>query len=527
MKEKKSKRGVINEEVKKETFGKKLRFGKKDLSLTAEEIKKKETLLSQGRGWISRERIQRTFLQEQEEEEDRKDLGGEFGSFLKEVSKEVGEKTKNHIYGKKLKTKEEAKESDFKGKAKEEQKAVYQKKRKGRMTEEYAKKNRKNTAVFGGREQGKKPILEKLEKLLGEKRQFHFLLIIFFLVAVILIFSALFSSCAMVGKAVTYAALASSYTAEKEEILETEEAYLALEEEMKDRLDSIEQEYPGYDEYRYEIDEIGHDPHLLAALLTVLFEDYRKEEVEGELASLFLFQYEFTTEEIIERKIRTETVSHWETDLQGNLVEVEQEVEIEEEIRILKVVLNNKGIEGMVEAMALSEDQLQRFRLLEETKGNHPEYFEVVEEAEPVVMRAAGGGYRPRAEYLTKESFRRMMDCAMTYLGTPYVWGGSSPETGFDCSGFVSFVLNNSGNGWEIGRQNVRGLVNICTKIEKEEAQPGDLIFFQGTTDIPGVSHVGIYVGDGMMIHCGDPISFTSIETSYWREHFHSFGRMK
>ena len=204
-------------------------------------------------------------------------------------------------------------------------------------------------------------------------------------------------------------------------------------------------------------------------------------------------------------------------------VTVAYEVEVEYEYHILQITLTNSGIGAVVAGAGLTEDQMERYQILLSTKGNKAYLFEDSIYANPSDDYL---DYDVPGEYFTDIEFGNMIHEAEKYLGYPYVWGGSSPSTSFDCSGFVSYVINNCGNGWNVGRQTANGLKNCCSIIRPEEAKPGDLVFFQGTYNTSGASHVGIYVGDGMMIHCGNPISYASIETSYWEEHFYCFGRL-
>lgn len=263
----------------------------------------------------------------------------------------------------------------------------------------------------------------------------------------------------------------------------------------------------------YALDEIGHNPYELAAYLTVVFEDYTREEVQAELVRLFEEQYDLELDEEVE--IRSYTT----TDEDGNTSTVYYEY------RILNVTLTNYGLGNVIASSRLTAEQWERYKVLLETLGNRSYLF-----GEDVSSAPGGGGeytdYDIPGEALTDTAFANMVREAEKYLGYPYVWGGSSPSTSFDCSGFVSWVINNCGNGWSVGRQTANGLKNLCDIIPPSEAKPGDLIFFQGTYNTSGASHVGIYVGNGMMIHCGDPISYASIETNYWQQHFYCFGRI-
>ena len=324
--------------------------------------------------------------------------------------------------------------------------------------------------------------------------------------------------------------VASSYTAQDNDILTVEANYVALEEALQEQIDAIESDYPDYDEYRYNLAEIGHDEYELASYLTVLFEDYTPSEVSSTLQNIFDAQYELTITPITEIRTRTETRYRDETRYreEGGVlvpytVTVAYEVEVEYEYHILQITLTNSGIGAVVAGAGLTEDQMERYQILLSTKGNKAYLFEDSIYANPSDDYL---DYDVPGEYFTDIEFGNMIHEAEKYLGYPYVWGGSSPSTSFDCSGFVSYVINNCGNGWNVGRQTANGLKNCCSIIRPEEAKPGDLVFFQGTYNTSGASHVGIYVGDGMMIHCGNPISYASIETSYWEEHFYCFGRL-
>ena len=267
----------------------------------------------------------------------------------------------------------------------------------------------------------------------------------------------------------------------------------------------------------YDLDEINHNPYELAAYLTVKFEDYTRDEVQATLQWLFEQQYELTRTEVVE--IRTRTTSS--TDPETGETTTEEE---DYEYYILNVKLRNKGLNSVISNSGLSEDDMERYRILLQTRGNRPDIFGNDIYATP------GGEYTDYdipGEALTDTRFANMIREAEKYLGYPYVWGGSSPSTSFDCSGFVSYVINHCGNGWSVGRLTANGLMGVCDIIPKSSAKPGDLIFFQGTYDTSGASHVGIYVGNGMMIHCGNPISYASIESNYWQQHFYCFGRIR
>ena len=333
----------------------------------------------------------------------------------------------------------------------------------------------------------------------------------------VLVIAASLTSCGAGAGGISNMTLASSFTAQDDAIVAVNNDYKALESALQTKIDNIESAYPGYDEYNYNLNEISHNPFELAALLTVLLEDYTEEEAQAKLQTIFDYQYELK----IEKKVETRTKTVTKTDPDTG---EEYEKEVEYKYYILNVTLINHGIEKAVDSMGLTDDQKQRYEILLETYGNKKYLFE-----DDVYSVSEPGDYQDYdipAEYLTDTEFGNMIHEAEKYLGYPYVWGGSSPDTSFDCSGFVSYVINHCGNGWNVGRQTANGLLNNCTRVSKNNAKPGDLIFFQGTYDTSGASHVGIYVGDGMMIHCGNPIQYTSINTSYWQSHFYTFGRL-
>lgn len=371
--------------------------------------------------------------------------------------------------------------------------------------------------------QGAKTLLERLKEF--AVRHTHAMIIILVFALLFLMISGAFSSCSAVVQGGTSSLLGTSFTATDEDITGTNEDYKALEAALKNEIDNIESTHPGYDEYRYQLDEINHNPYELTAYLTVLFEDYTRAEVQETLQALFDRQYTLTLEEEVEVRTRTETRTHTVTDPEtGETSEEEYEVEVEYNYYILNVTLRNNGLGTAIATSGLTEDQQERYNILLQTQGNRPYLFEDDIYATPTGPYT---DYDIPGEALTDEKFANMIHEAEKYLGFPYVWGGSSPSTSFDCSGFVCWVINNCGNGWNVGRTTANGLMSSCDIIPASEAQPGDLIFFQGTYDTAGASHVGIYVGGGMMIHCGNPISYASIETSYWQSHFYAYGRIR
>lgn len=336
-----------------------------------------------------------------------------------------------------------------------------------------------------------------------------------FLLLIVMIFTGL-SSCAAILQGGVTSVVGTSYTAEDEAIREVEADYKELEKDLREEIADIESDYPDYDEYQYHLDEIGHNPFALASYLTAKLYDYTRQEAQAELQALFEKQYTLTLREEIQTRYRTETTTDPDTG------ETTTE-EVPYDYYILHVTLTNKNIETLAGEL-LTPEQKEMFDIYMETKGNKPDIFGEDYAATP------GGGqytdYEIPPEALSDERFAAMIAEAEKYLGYPYVWGGSSPSTSFDCSGFVCWVINHSGAG-SVGRTTAQGIFNYTTPIAPSEAKPGDIIFFTGTYDSgSAVSHVGIYVGNGMMIHCGNPISYASVNTPYWQSHFYSYGRL-
>lgn len=337
-----------------------------------------------------------------------------------------------------------------------------------------------------------------------------------FLLLIVMIFTGL-SSCAAVIQGGVSSVLGTTYTAEDEAIRQVEADYKELESGLREEIADIETDYPDYDEYQYHLDEIGHNPFALASYLTAKLYDYTREEARAEIQALFEKQYTLTLREEIQTRYRTETTTDPDTG------ETTTE-EIPYDYYILHVTLTNKNIETLAGEL-LTPEQKEMFDIYMETKGNKPDVF-----GEDYAAGTPGGGeytdYEIPPEALSDERFAAMIAEAEKYLGYPYVWGGSSPSTSFDCSGFVCWVINQSGAG-SVGRTTAQGIFNYTTPIAPSEAKPGDIIFFTGTYDSgSAVSHVGIYAGNGMMIHCGNPISYASVNTPYWQSHFYAYGRL-
>lgn len=346
----------------------------------------------------------------------------------------------------------------------------------------------------------------------------------------VLVIAGSVSSCSVLINGGGNVVLGTSYTAEDEDLKGVETDYTKLEDKLRKQIDRIETDHPGYDEYRYNLAEIGHNPYELASLLTVEFENYTRSQVQARLQSIFEAQYELKLEEKVEIRTRKETrVGYRYNPITGTGHTYTYQVTVQYEYKILNVTLLNRGVDYVARNSGLTDDQLERYEVTLECRGNRDDLFAGIAFATPDGAGSSGEyqDYDIPGEALTDEKFRKMITEAEKYLGYPYVWGGSSPSTSFDCSGFVSWVINHCGNGWNVGRQTANGLMGKCDIIPKSEAKPGDLIFFQKTYNTSGASHVGIYVGNGMMIHCGSPISYAFIETSYWRQHYYCMGRIR
>lgn len=346
----------------------------------------------------------------------------------------------------------------------------------------------------------------------------------------VLVIAGSVSSCSVLINGGGNVVLGTSYTAEDEDLKGVETDYTKLEDKLRKQIDRIETDHPGYDEYRYNLAEIGHNPYELASLLTVEFENYTRSQVQARLQSIFEAQYELKLEEKVEIRTRKETrVGYRYNPITGTGHTYTYQVTVQYEYKLLNVTLLNRGVDYVARNSGLTDDQLERYEVTLECRGNRDDLFAGIAFATPDGAGSSGEyqDYDIPGEALTDEKFRKMISEAEKYLGYPYVWGGSSPRTSFDCSGFVSWVINHCGNGWNVGRQTANGLMGKCDIIPKSEAKPGDLIFFQKTYNTSGASHVGIYVGNGMMIHCGNPISYASTETNYWRQHYYCMGRIR
>ena len=334
--------------------------------------------------------------------------------------------------------------------------------------------------------------------------------------------SAGISSCSSLFSGGITSVISTSYVSEDADMLGAEADYAALEAELQSRIDNIERDHPGYDEYRYDLDDIEHDPYVLTSILTALHLEYTRAEVQSTLAMLFERQYTLTLTEETEVRYRTERRTGTYTDAEGNTQTYTYTVEVPYNYYILNVKLENFNLSHLP-VYIMTEEQLSMYAVYMSTLGNCSDLFPHSAYPNASTLREPTY-YDIPPEALEDETFAAIIAEAEKYLGYPYVWGGSNPNTSFDCSGYVSWVINHS--GWNVGRLGAQGLCNICTPVTGAQARPGDLIFFKGTYDTPGVSHVGIYVGNGMMIHCGNPISYANVNTTYWKNHFYAYGRL-
>ena len=341
------------------------------------------------------------------------------------------------------------------------------------------------------------------------------LVAIIVIVALFLVFQAFKVEILTMFGSMSETTVAGTYTAYDEDIIGVNSDYNKLEKELRKTINNTETDFPGYDEYEYKLEEIGHNPYELISYLTAVYENFTRRGMKEVIKELFNSQYNLSYSSREETRYRTVT----KYGIENGEVYSYQEIE-SYTVSILTVKLNNRGLGKVIEGKPLTEVQRARYNLLLETKGNKPDLFEDlytdVEIPEDLEVPP---------EALTDQTFAAMIAEGEKYLGRAYVWGGSSPSTGFDCSGFVCWVLNHS--GWSVGRTDCNGLKAKCTVVSAEEAKPGDLIFFKGTQkNKAGATHVGIYCGDGIMLHCGNPIQYTSINTNYYKKHFLCYGRL-
>ena len=540
-------------EDKRAYVGEKLRSGKKDVSETRAELLENTRIKKQSRSKttqmsyaIAAETVHRVSDvtnadNTQENEED----------VASQIVKESENATQNTLiskkqkYGRKLHDKQRIKEIEGETSSESKSKLGERKHKKGdspKSKKDEALRNEKSKEIQKLRLKakmqregyGKAPgkglqnigerITDKVQDFFSEmaKKVIQFVsenpigvIVALLLLVIVLAITSGMSSCSMIGGGASDATIATTFTADDEDILAVDDDYTELEEGLQEYIDEFEANNPDYDEYIYMLDEIGHNPFELAAILTVLYESYTENEVQEMLEYIYKNQYVVTVTEKTESRTRTV----YDPDLGTERTE-------EFECRIAVVTVENRGIDAVVRDMNLSEDDMSRYELLLETYGNKKYLFE--NDIYAIKDRGVYENYKIPSEYLTDKEFAGLIKEAEKYLGMNYVWGGSTPEEGFDCSGFVSYVINHSGNGWNVGRPTANGLVNKCTKISVNNAKPGDLVFFKDTyKGAPsGASHVGIYVGNGMMIHCGNPIQYTSIKTPFWQSHLYTYGRL-
>ena len=349
------------------------------------------------------------------------------------------------------------------------------------------------------------------------KSNAHVLLIVgVFLLLLLLVMSA-FSSCSILFSGTTQVSGQTIYTAEDRDIRGVETDYKKLEKELDKKIKRTPTDHPGYDEYRYHLDAIEHDPWQLTSFLTTLYDDYTRSDVQAKLKETFAKQYKLTTWVEVQTRYRTVVMIDIFTGIPYT-------VQVPYEYRIFHTKLVNKGLEIVIRE-ELDADQWKRYEIFQDTLGGRPYLFKGgLPPGGPDGSGTPGIDYQVPAEALTDEEFAAIYKEAQKYVGTPYVWGGSTPDTGFDCSGYVCWVYNQ--NGYNVGRTTANGLWNKSQHISEAEAKPGDLVFFEGTYDTPGKSHVGIYLGNGMMVSAGDPIKYANIHSSYWQKYLSGFGRL-
>lgn len=544
-----------NETSRAEAMRKKLRTGKADTAETKLEIKKTAKIHKQGRKAARKNIAVNAEIRHQlNEANEDQNAGGDAiiaGSQVAEagiysIKKKGGKGTDANGYSVKLHRSrhgEAAGGTGAKNATVAEGDAVKHQAQKNLMKKEIQKQAFKERARETANASGgfMKKFVDKAEDMAGrlaemvaefiEEHPLGFLIAGAVLI-IVLVISGTLSSCSLMAGGGGNSILATSFTAQDADIIAVEGDYVSLETDLQNTINRIEADHPGYDEYQYDLSEIAHNPFELAALLTVLYEDYTESEVQSMLQTIKDYQYTLTLTQVVETRTRTEertgtrTIHH--ADGTTTTEEYTYEVEVEYDYYILKTKLTNNGIQAAVNALGLTEEQLQRYAVILEMRGNKPDIFGDNPYANPGVSEEYQD-YDVPAEYLTDQQFANMLNEAERYLGYPYVWGGSSPSTSFDCSGFVSYVINNCGNGWNYGRLTANGWKNTTARVNASDVKPGDLIFFQGTYDTSGASHVGIVVdpANKIMIHCGNPIQYASYDSNYWRQHFYCYGRIR
>lgn len=496
------------ESANRKRMREKLRHGKADNSISPAEARKRQLIRKAARKEIYAEAALFGKLHSKIGEHEQDNVGVEAANRTTEGVETAYRMVETACYSRKLRM--ERKKNNMTGEGSNPKSKAAQKQAAKKEADANSKKAGKNAKSAGTKAAKEvKQASGKLAEFVSEHPKV--VIVILVLALVVILLSVMFSSCGMIAGSMSGSTIATTFTAEDTDILAVEADYRALEEKLQEKIANTERDYPGYDEYRYNLSEIAHNPYELAAILTILYEDYTRDEVQEKLRELHQKQFILTYEEIIETRTR-------ET---GEYNDDGTPITQEYDYYILSVTLENKGLSQVVHELGFTADQMERYEILLETKGNKAYLFagDIYAYTDSEYLH-----YQIPGEALTDVQFAAMIQEAEKYLGKKFVWGGSSPESGFDCSGFVSWVLNHS--GWSVGRQTANGLYRSSTRITAEEAKPGDLIFFQGTYETSGASHVGIYVGNNMMIHCGNPISYAPIDTNYWKQHFYGFGRL-
>ena len=367
-------------------------------------------------------------------------------------------------------------------------------------------------------EKGKTAVSTAVKGLMNAaKGSAHVLVIVGVFLLLILMVMSGFSSCGILFSGGTQVSGQTMYSAEDRDIRGAEQDYKKLEKELDKKIKRTPTDHPGYNEYQYHLDPIEHDPWQLTSFLTTLYDDYTRSEVQAKLKETFAKQYKLTTWVEVQTRYRTVVMIDIFTGIPYT-------VQVPYEYRIFHTKLVNKGLEVVIRE-ELDNDQWKRYEIFQDTLGGRPYLFKGgLPPGGSDGSGAPGIDYQVPAEALTNSEFAAIYKEAQKYVGTPYVWGGSTPETGFDCSGYVCWVYNQ--NGYNVGRTTANGLWNKSQHISEAEAKPGDLVFFEGTYDTPGKSHVGIYLGNGMMVSAGDPIKYANIHSSYWQKYLSGFGRL-